>query len=43
MQADYDLIVNFAYDWFVVLPVPFFTILLPISFSMGSLYDAMVR
>jgi len=41
VEADYDLIVNFAYDWFAVLPDTFFTTPIAHFVSMGSLYTAM--
>lgn len=43
MQADYDLIVNFAYDWLPFYLTPFFTRPIAHFVSMGSLYEAMDR
>ena len=41
VQADYDLIVNFAYDWLPFYLTPFFTTPIAHFVSMGSLYAAM--
>ncbi len=41
VQADYDLIVNFAYDWLPLYLTPFFTRPIAHFVSMGSLYQAM--
>lgn len=41
VQADYDLIVNFAYDWLPFYLTPFFTRPIAHFVSMGSLYEAM--
>lgn len=41
VQADYDVIVNFAYDWLPFYLTPFFTRPIAHFVSMGSLYDAM--
>lgn len=41
VQAEYDLIVNFAYDWLPFYLTPFFTRAIAHFVSMGSLYDAM--
>ena len=43
VQADYDLIVNFAYDWLPFYLTPFFTRPIAHFVSMGSLYEAMDR
>lgn len=43
VQADYDLIVNFAYDWLPFYLTPFFTRPIAHFVSMGSLYAAMDR
>jgi len=43
VQADYDLIVNFAYDWLPFYLTPFFTDPIAHFVSMGSLYEAMDR
>lgn len=43
VQADYDLIVNFAYDWLPFYLTPFFKRAIAHFVSMGSLYDAMDR
>jgi UDP-glucose:tetrahydrobiopterin glucosyltransferase len=40
-QADYDLLVNFAYDWLPLYLTPFFTTPIAHLVSMGSLSDAM--
>ncbi len=40
-QADYDLIVNFAYDWLPLYLTPFFDCAIAHLISMGSLTDAM--
>jgi UDP-glucose:tetrahydrobiopterin glucosyltransferase len=41
VQADYDLIVNFAYDWLPFYLTPFFTRPIAHFVSMGSLSDAL--
>ena len=41
VQADYDLIVNFAYDWLPFYLSSFFTCPIAHLISMGSLTDAM--
>ncbi|MDF5738831.1 MAG: glycosyltransferase family 4 protein [Nostoc sp. S13] len=41
VQADYDLIVNFAYDWLPLYLTPFFNCAIAHLISMGSLTDAM--
>lgn len=41
VQADYDLIVNFAYDWLPLYLTPFFNNPIAHLISMGSLTDAM--
>jgi UDP-glucose:tetrahydrobiopterin glucosyltransferase len=41
VQADYDLILNFAYDWLPFYLTPFFTIPVAHLVSMGSLTEAM--
>ncbi|HEY9695288.1 MAG TPA: glycosyltransferase family 4 protein [Oculatellaceae cyanobacterium] len=41
VQADYDLIVNFAYDWLPFYLTSFFTCPIAHLISMGSLTDAM--
>jgi UDP-glucose:tetrahydrobiopterin glucosyltransferase len=41
VQADYDLIVNFAYDWLPFYLTPFFDTPIAHLISMGSLTDAM--
>lgn len=41
VQADYDLIVNFAYDWLPFYLTPFFTCPIAHLVSMGSLTEAM--
>ena len=41
VQTDYDLIVNFAYDWLPFYLTPFFTRPIAHFVSMGSLYGAM--
>lgn len=41
VQAEYDLIVNFAYDWLPFYLTPFFTRPIAHFVSMGSLYKAM--
>ncbi len=41
VQAQYDLIVNFAYDWLPFYLTPFFTTPIAHMVSMGSLTDAM--
>jgi len=41
VQTDYDLIVNFAYDWLPFYLTPFFTRPIAHFVSMGSLYEAM--
>jgi UDP-glucose:tetrahydrobiopterin glucosyltransferase len=41
VQADYDVIVNFAYDWLPFYLTPFFTCPIAHFVSMGSLYEAM--
>jgi UDP-glucose:tetrahydrobiopterin glucosyltransferase len=43
VQADYDLIVNFAYDWLPFYLTPFFTCAIAHFVSMASLYEAMDR
>jgi len=43
VQAEYDLIVNFAYDWLPFYLTPFFTRPIAHFVSMGSLYEAMDR
>jgi UDP-glucose:tetrahydrobiopterin glucosyltransferase len=43
VQAEYDLIVNFAYDWLPFYLTPFFSRPIAHFVSMGSLYDAMDR
>lgn len=43
VQADYDLIVNFAYDWLPFYLTPFFTRPIAHLVSMGSLSEAMDR
>jgi UDP-glucose:tetrahydrobiopterin glucosyltransferase len=40
-QGDYDLLVNFAYDWLPFYLTPFFTTPIAHLVSMGSLSDAM--
>ncbi|MBN3868825.1 glycosyltransferase family 4 protein [Nostoc sp. JL33] len=40
VQADYDLIVNFAYDWLPLYLTPFFNCPIAHFISMGSLIDA---
>ncbi|MCC5623531.1 glycosyltransferase family 4 protein [Nostoc sp. CHAB 5715] len=41
VQADYDLIVNFAYDWLPLYLTPFFNTPIAHLISMGSLTDVM--
>lgn len=41
VQDDYDLIVNFAYDWLPFYLTPFFNRSIAHFVSMGSLYEAM--
>lgn len=41
VQADYDLIVNFAYDWLPLYLTPFFNCPIAHLISMGSLTDVM--
>ncbi|MEH2078526.1 MAG: glycosyltransferase family 4 protein [Nostoc sp.] len=41
VQADYDLIVNFAYDWLPLYLTPFFNTPIAHFISMGSLTDVM--
>jgi UDP-glucose:tetrahydrobiopterin glucosyltransferase len=41
VQADYDLIVNFAYDWLPFYLTPFFTTPIAHRVSMSSLSDSM--
>jgi UDP-glucose:tetrahydrobiopterin glucosyltransferase len=41
VQTDYDLIVNFAYDWLPLYLTPFFNCAIAHLISMGSLTDAM--
>jgi len=41
VQTDYDLIVNFAYDWLPFYLTPFFSCPIAHFVSMGSLYQAM--
>ena len=41
VQADYDLIVNFAYDWLPLYLTPFFNFPIAHLISMGSLTDVM--
>ncbi|MEH2166320.1 MAG: glycosyltransferase family 4 protein [Nostoc sp.] len=41
VQADYDVIVNFAYDWLPLYLTPFFNCPIAHLISMGSLTDAM--
>lgn len=41
IQADYDVILNFAYDWLPLYLTPFFQTPLAHLISMGSLTDAM--
>lgn len=41
VQADYDLIVNFAYDWLPLYLTPFFNRPIAHLISMGSLTDVM--
>lgn len=41
VQRDYDLILNFAYDWLPFYLTPFFTIPVAHLVSMGSLTEAM--
>ncbi|MBW4452141.1 MAG: glycosyltransferase family 4 protein [Nostoc indistinguendum CM1-VF10] len=41
VQADYDLIVNFAYDWLPLYLTPYFSCAIAHLISMGSLTDAM--
>jgi UDP-glucose:tetrahydrobiopterin glucosyltransferase len=41
VQADYDLIVNFAYDWLPLYLTPFFKIAIAHLISMASYTDAM--
>jgi UDP-glucose:tetrahydrobiopterin glucosyltransferase len=41
VQADYDLIVNFAYDWLPLYLTPFFNCAIAHLISMGSLTDVM--
>jgi UDP-glucose:tetrahydrobiopterin glucosyltransferase len=43
VQADYDLIINFAYDWLPFYLTPFFTTPIAHRVSMSSLSDAMDR
>lgn len=43
VQSDYDLIVNFAYDWLPFYLTPFFSRPIAHFVSMGSLYEAMDR
>ncbi|HEY9851889.1 MAG TPA: glycosyltransferase family 4 protein [Leptolyngbyaceae cyanobacterium] len=43
VQADYDLIVNFAYDWLPFYLTPFFECPIAHLLSMSSLSDAMDR
>lgn len=40
VQADYDVIVNFAYDWLPLYLTPFFNTPIAHFISMGSLIDA---
>ncbi|BAY38124.1 hypothetical protein NIES2111_24690 [Nostoc sp. NIES-2111] len=41
VQSDYDVIVNFAYDWLPLYLTPFFSTAIAHLISMGSLTDAM--
>lgn len=41
VQAQYDLILNFAYDWLPLYLTPFFQVPIAHLISMGSLTDAM--
>ena len=41
VQTDYDLIVNFAYDWLPFYLTPFFSRPIAHFISMGSIYEAM--
>ncbi len=41
VQTDYDLVVNFAYDWLPFYLTPFFRVPIAHMVSMGSLSDAM--
>lgn len=43
VQTEYDLIVNFAYDWLPFYLTPFFSCPIAHFVSMGSLYEAMDR
>jgi UDP-glucose:tetrahydrobiopterin glucosyltransferase len=43
VQVEYDLIVNFAYDWLPFYLTPFFERPIAHFVSMGSLYEAMDR
>ena len=43
VESDYDLILNFAYDWLPFYLTPFFKIPIAHLVSMGSLSDAMDR
>lgn len=43
VQFEYDLIVNFAYDWLPFYLTPFFSKAIAHFVSMGSLYEAMDR
>ncbi len=43
VQADFDLIVNLAYDWLPFYLTPFFSDPIAHFVSMGSLYEAMDR
>ena len=43
VQHDYDLIVNFAYDWLPFYLTPFLTRAIAHFVSMGSIYEAMDR
>lgn len=43
VQFEYDLIVNFAYDWLPFYLTPFFNRAIAHFVSMGSLYEAMDR
>ena len=41
VQTDYDIIVNFAYDWLPFYLTPFFSRPIAHFISMGSIYEAM--
>jgi UDP-glucose:tetrahydrobiopterin glucosyltransferase len=43
VQAEYDLIINFAYDWLPFYLTPFFSRVITHFVSLGSLSEAMTQ